>query len=449
MESIDHLFRREYGRLVATVTRVFGIHNLTLAEDVVQEAFCRAIEVWKFRGVPDNPSAWLMTTAKNCALDALRRERTARTYAPELGRLLDSEWTRASVIDTQFGPNVIKDDLLRMMFSCCHPRLNPEAQVALILHILCGFSVDEISSAFVSGRAATEKRITRAKKVLATSKRLFDIRASKDFSARLPSVQTALYLLFNEGYHGASPKATTRAELCQESMRLVATLLQHSQGSTPETYALGALMCFNAARLPGKVDQEGNLTALFDQDRAKWDRALLDDGFRLLSQSANGTGLSSYHVEAAIASVHALASKTEDTDWGAIVSLYNTLMSIEPSPIVALNRAIAIGQLEGPVRGLDELRTIANATRLSSYPFYVAAFGVFEMQTGRISEAREHFNKSFVLARSPMERNFLNQRWKACEAHDSDQGPLPELWEKELVAIQPEGRKRPRAAGKA
>src|SRR5262245_11714323 len=217
MEPSEHLFRRESGRMVSALMRVFGIHNLPLAEDVVQEAFLRAMEVWKFRGVPENPSAWLMATAKNCALDALRRDRTARTFGPELGRLLESEWTLAPVLEEQFGPNAIKDDLLRMMFSCCHPRLSEEAQVALVLHILCGFSVDEIASAFVSSHAAIEKRITRAKKVLARSRRLFDVGDAADFSAHLPAVHTALYLLFNEGYHGASAEAAVRADLCREA----------------------------------------------------------------------------------------------------------------------------------------------------------------------------------------------------------------------------------------
>src|SRR6516162_10049341 len=234
--------------MVATLTRIFGVHNLALAEDVVQDAFCRALEVWKFRGVPENPSAWLMATAKNRALDILRRERTARTFAPELGRLLETEWTLAPVVEELFSAGAIKDDLLRMMFSCCHPQVPEEAQVAVILHILCGFSVDEIANAFVSSQAATEKRITRAKKVLAQSKRLFDVAASGEFSARLPAVLRALYLLFNEGYHGASAETAVRAELCRESMRLAAVLLQHPLGATPATYALAALMCLDAAR---------------------------------------------------------------------------------------------------------------------------------------------------------------------------------------------------------
>src|SRR5215467_7976767 len=202
MDLSDHLFRRESGRMVAALTRIFGVHNLALAEDVVQDAFCRALEVWRIRGVPENSSAWLMAAAKNRALDVLRRECTARSFAPELGRFLQSEWTLAPVVEELFTADAIKDDLLRMMFSCCDPRLPEPAQVALILHILCGFSVSEIASAFVSTDAAIEKRITRAKKVLATSKRLFDVAASGKFSARLPAVQRALYLLFNEGYHG-------------------------------------------------------------------------------------------------------------------------------------------------------------------------------------------------------------------------------------------------------
>src|SRR6266849_6804663 len=201
MEPTDHLFRRESGRMVAVLTRIFGVHNLALAEDVVQDAFCRALEVWQFRGVPENPSAWLMTTAKNLALDTLRRQRTAWNFAPELGQLLQSEWTLAPVVEELFGANAIKDGLLRMMFSCCHPQLSEEAQVALVLHILCGFSVGEIASAFVSSEDSIEKRITRAKKVLSKSKRLFDIAADAEFSARLPAVRRALYLLFNEGYH--------------------------------------------------------------------------------------------------------------------------------------------------------------------------------------------------------------------------------------------------------
>jgi RNA polymerase sigma factor (sigma-70 family) len=415
MEPSDHLFRREAGRMVATLTRIFGVHNLALAEDVVQDAFCRALEVWKFRGVPENPSAWLMATAKNRALDVLRREHTARTFAPELGRLLESEWTLAPTVEELFGAHAIKDDELRMMFSCCHPRLPEEAQVALVLHVLCGFSVSEVANAFMSSHAAIEKRLTRAKKVLAGSKRLFDVLGADDFSQRLPAVQRALYLLFNEGYHGASPESAVRAELCQEAMRLARLLIQHPLAATPVTYALAALMYLHAARLPARLDASGDLRALFDQDRSRWDATLVAEGQRLLDLSASGSELSEYHVEAAIAWAHTTAHRAEDTDWGIIVSLYDTLMTLRPSPVVALNRAIAIAQREGPERGLEEIRAIANAERLASYPFYHAALGEFEFRSGRSDVAREHFRAALARARNPTERRFLDQRIGVCE----------------------------------
>ena len=415
MEPSDHLFRREAGRMIATLTRIFGVHNLALAEDVVQDAFCRALQVWKFRGVPENPSAWLMATAKNRALDLLRRERTARTFAPELGRRLDSEWTLAPTVEELFRPHAIKDDQLRMMFSCCLPRLAEEAQVALVLHILCGFSVGEIAGAFVSTHAAIEKRILRAKRVLAGSKRLFDVAGADDFSGRLPAVQRALYLLFNEGYHGASPESAVRAELCREALRLTGLLLEHPLSATPATHALAALMCLHAARLPARVDAAGNLSSLFDQDRSRWDSRLVAEGKRFLDLSATGPELTEYHLEAAIAMVHAMAQRTEETDWGQIVSLYDTLLSVRPSPVVALNRAIAIAQHQGPERGLEEIRAIADRDRLASYPFYHAALGEFEIRSGRPEFAREPFRRALALARNPMERRFLEQRIGWCE----------------------------------
>jgi RNA polymerase sigma-70 factor (ECF subfamily) len=419
MEPSDLLFRREAGRMIAALTRLFGVHNLALAEDVVQDAFCRAVEVWKFRGMPENPSAWLMVTAKNRALDVLRRRRTAHTFAPELGRLLESEWTLAPVVEDVFAPNAIKDDLLRMMFSCCHPRLAEEARVALILHILCGFSVGEVASAFMSGHAAIEKRISRGKKVLAASKRLFDVTIPADFSARLPAVHRALYLLFSEGYHGASTHAAVRAELCHEAMRLAAALLEHPLGAKPATYALCALMCLTAARLPARLDAAGNLNSLTDQDRSLWDRKLVLEGLRFLELSATGSELTGYHIEAAIASIHSTAPDVTATDWKTIVSLYDTLMVIHPSPIVALNRAIAVAQHEGSARGLDEIEAIAHRDRLAAYPFYPAALGELELRRGSLATAREHFRAALALARNPMERRFLEQRANACERGDT------------------------------
>ncbi|MBV8671909.1 MAG: RNA polymerase subunit sigma, partial [Acidobacteriaceae bacterium] len=332
-ELDEHLFRHESGRIVAALIRLFGVHNLALAEDVVQDAFCRALEVWKLRGVPENPSAWLMATARNRAIDVLRRERTARTFAPELTRYVESEWTLVPVVNELLGPQAIKDDELRMMFSCCHPRLAEPAQIALILHILCGFSIDEVAAAFLSGRAATEKRITRAKKVLAGSKKLFELTAA-DFSARLSAVHRALYLLFNEGYHGASADSAVRTELCREAIRLAGVLRRHPLASTPTTIALGALMLLHAARLPGRLSATGELHSLFEQDRSAWDVELIAEGRRLLDLSAAGTELSEYHIEAAIAAVHADAPSAGETDWPRIVELYDMLLAVRPSPVV-------------------------------------------------------------------------------------------------------------------
>jgi RNA polymerase sigma-70 factor (ECF subfamily) len=414
MDLDDHLFRHEAGRMVSALTRVFGVHNLALAEDVVQDAFCRALEVWKVRGVPDNPAAWLMATAKNRALDVLRRQRTARTFAPDLEWMLQNESTLSPTVEELFSPKAIKDDQLRMMFSCCQPRLGEEVQVALILNILCGFNVSEIASAFVSSHAAIEKRITRGKKVLAAAKRLFDVAAAEDFAARLPTVQRALYLLFNEGYHGASAEGAVRTELCREAMRLAAILLAHPYGATPATYALAALMCLHAARLPTRVDASGQLSSLFDQDRSRWDKQLIAEGLRLMELSATGPELSEYHVESAIASLHTSAARAEDIDWGAIILLYDTLMSLCPSPVIALNRAIAIAQKEGPERGIDEIDRIADRKRLSAYPFYRAALAELELLRNNRASAREHFRAALAIARNPMEREFFERRIRAC-----------------------------------
>lgn len=416
-EPVEHLFRRESGRLVSTVARVFGLHNLTLAEDVVQEAFCRALELWAFRGVPKDPAAWLMTTAKNCAIDVVRRERTERRFAPQLTDMLQSEWTLAPAIEDLFASREVKDDLLRMMFTCCHPRLPETAQVALILNVLCGFSIDEVAAAFLSSRLAIEKRIERAKKLLAGSPTLFNVSGPAEFAARLPAVHRALYLLFNEGYHGASAESAVHAALCREARRLIALLLEPPLRGTPETYALGALMCLNAARLPARVDAVGNLVALADQDRSRWDESLISEGLKLLELSASGTKLSAYHIEAAIASLHATAPGTQHTDWRTITALYDTLMALAPSPVAALNRAIAIAQTHGPARGLDEIRGIVDRDRLAAYPFYPAALGELELQSGKYAAAREHFRAALALTRSPMERRFINQRIRACAAN--------------------------------
>ena len=333
---------------------------------------------------------------------------------PNSGGYLQSEWTLAPVVEEFFGAEAIKDDLLRMMFTCCHPRLPEAAQVALILHVLCGFSVGEVAAALMSSRDAVEKRIGRAKRTLAGSKQLFDLDIAADFEARLPAVRRALYLLFSEGYHGASPESAVRAELCREAMRLTALLIDHPRGRTPATYALAALMSLNAARLPTRIDAAGDLVPLFDQDRSRWDRGLIEEGLRLLTLAAVGSDVSSYHLEAAVAAAHARAPTTPDTDWAEIVWLYDMLMAIRPGPVVALNRAIAVAQKDGPERGLDAIRAIDDADRLSTYPFLPAALGELELRRGDSAAAREHFSAALALARSPAERAHYRRRIGSC-----------------------------------
>lgn len=414
MDVAEHLFRRESGRLVAVLTRLFGMRNLALAEDVVQDAFRQALETWPFYGAPKNPSAWLMTTARNRALDVLRRERTARKYAPELARRIESEWTLAPAVDEAFEADAVQDVQLRMMFSCVHPRLTEETQLALILHLLCGFGMDETAAAFLKKPSALEKRLTRAKKTLAASKELFELTGAEDAAAREPAVLRALYLLFNEGYHGASPESPIRAELCVEARRLIGLLLANPRTATPPARALAALTSFLAARLPARLDAAGDLAALADQDRAKWDAALIEEGRRLLDASASGDELTPYHLEAAIAALHADASRAEDTDWAGIVSLYDALARTAPSPVVALNRAVALAHRDGPEAGLRAIAAIPDRERLASYPFHPAAMGELERRRGRRAKARAHFAAALKLARSRTERRFLEAKIREC-----------------------------------
>lgn len=395
--------------MIAALTRIFGVHNLALAEDVVQEAFARAIEQWSERGLPENPGAWLMATAKFRAVDLVRRERTARRFAPEMGRLLDSEWALVPLVDEAFSSTTIRDEQLRMMFSCCHPQLPERAQLALILNILCGFGAPEIAAAFLEPRTAIEKRIARGKRALARATRLFDL-SDRDFATRLATVQRALYLLFNEGYHGASAHAAVRTELCAEAMRLVALLRDHAAAATPATHALAALMCLHAARLPARIDDAGDLARWNDQDRSRWDARLVTEGLALFERSSAGDELTAYHVEAALAATHMAAPAAANTDRDAIVALYDQLLALAPSPMAALGRAVAIGERDGPDAGLAALRAIVDRERLEPHPAYAAAFAELELGRGDLDAARRHFERARARARNDTERRYLERR---------------------------------------
>jgi len=410
MDLPEHFFRHETGRITATLSKIFGLQNVDLVEDATQDACSRALEVWSVRGLPENPSGWLMVAARNRAVDILRRERRNRTFSTEYGQLLNSEWTISSLVDELTDVSAIKDDQLRLMFSCCHPRLPEEAQVAIMLHYLGGLSIKEVAQAYLSGLPAVEKRIARGKKALAASGTLFDVSQRSDFEERLPNVYRALYLLFSHGYHGGSQDAPVQPLLCREAIRLVAILLDHPFGRTTEAYALASLMHLHAARLPSKMNSTGELTQLFDHDRSKWDREHIQSGMVLLASASSGQALTEFHIEALIAAVHASAVDVASTDWNTIVELYNALLLLNPSPVVALNRAIAISQAEGPERGLDEIAGIADAARLESYPFYWAAQAEMFALLQRSAEAKSSFEKAHAMARNPVERKLLEKR---------------------------------------
>ncbi len=398
--------------MVAYLTKIFGFQRLNFAEDVVQDTLCRALELWPVHGVPDNPSAWLMRVARNRAIDLVRRDDQLRFIAPELVSLLRPP--EGVPGDTAALEEEIRDDQLRLMFSCCHPDLSTDAQVTLILKTLCGFSVSEIAHALLASEDSIERRLGRARKFFRQSGTLADVLSASDIPQRLEAVYEAIYLLFNEGYHSSRSDLMVREDLCFEAMRLALLLSEHPKGAKPTTYALLALMCFHAARLPGRVDAEGGLIQLELQDRSKWNRELIGRGFHFLEKSSAGAELSAYHLEAGIASLHCAAPTYETTEWSRILELYDTLYRLRPSPIVALNRAIAVGKARGPDDGLAELEKIPDPAKLKHYPFYPAAHGEFHLRAGRPTEAETYFARALKLARSRSETEFFERKIQTC-----------------------------------
>src|SRR5206468_7759874 len=310
-QLVEHLFRRESGKMVATLTGIFGIERLNLAEDVVQEALARALQTWPYRGVPENPAAWIMRASRNLALDVVRREKVFRAKEGEITRLMERD---GSALEAAiFSEHEIADDRLRMMFVCCHPVIPPEAHVALTLKTLCGCSVTEISRAFLTTEAAIAKRLTRAKQKIQEAHIPFEIPAGDELTRRLDSVLQSLYLLFNEGYKASGGDKLVREELCEEAIHLTELLVQHPSGNQPKTHALLAIMLFNAARIPAREDDEGNLLRLQEQDRTRWNDGMIARGMVHLRESAGGAEISEYHLQAGIAACHAIAPDYEST----------------------------------------------------------------------------------------------------------------------------------------
>ncbi|PYL74166.1 MAG: sigma factor, ECF subfamily protein [Verrucomicrobia bacterium] len=418
-QLVEHLFRHESGKMVATLTRIFGIEHLNLAEDVVQETLSRALQTWPYRGVPENPSAWIMRASRNLALDVIRRQKTFRAKEAEIARLIERD---ASAPETaNFSENEIADDRLRMMFVCCHPVIPAEAQVALALKTLCGFSVMEIGRAFLTSEAAIAKRLTRAKQKIQEARIPFEIPVGAELARRLDSVLQSLYLLFNEGYKASSGEKLVRDELCQEAIRLTELLANHLAGNQPKTHALLALMLLNAARFAAREDPHGNLLRLQEQDRTRWDQMTIARGMSHLRESAAGDGLSEYHLQAGIAVCHAMAIDYESTDWERILSLYDRLMEFDDSPVVALNRAVAVANVHGPKAGLEAVRAIRGREKLDAYHLFYSVIGELEMRLNHHGAAAREFRKAFELAATKSERAFLLKRLQACEESQTTQ----------------------------
>jgi RNA polymerase sigma factor (sigma-70 family) len=411
---VDHLFRRESGKMVSALTRVFGPTNLDLAEDVVQETLLLAMQRWPFDGVPGNPAGWLYQAAKNKAIDTIRRQQTFRRFEPELTRELQAAGLATHVLDRLFLAEEIADDTLRMMFTCCHPALPTESQITLTLKILCGFGTAEIARALMTQEAAIDKRLYRAKRRIREEAVAFEVPGGPELSTRLQSVLSVLYLMFNEGYNSSVAGDPIRKDLCMEAMRLGQVLGEHPIGRHPMTAALMALMCFHAARLDARLDEDGHLLTMRHQDRRRWDRQFVGEGFRYLEESASGNEVSHVHLEAGIAALHCAADTFERTDWEGIVRLYDHLMTIRPTPIVALNRAIAIGERDGAEAGLSAIRAIPDVKALEAYHLLPAALGEMHLQLGQIEQARRFFERACALTSSRAERQLLRRKLAAC-----------------------------------
>jgi len=412
-QVVEHLFRHEAGKMVATLTRIFGIEHLTLAEDVVQETLARAIQTWPFHGVPKNPAAWIMRASRNLALDVVRRQKVFREKEAEIVHLMDrdSPAPDAAILQEQ----EITDDRLRMMFVCCHPLIPPEAQVALALKTLCGFSPAEIAKAFLTTEAAIAKRLTRAKQKIREAQIQFEIPAGQELARRLDGVLQSLYLLFNEGYKASSGEKLVREEICHEAIRLTDLLAQHTAGNQPRAHALLALMLLNAARLSARVDEEGNLLRLQEQDRTRWLQPMIARGMFHIAQSAAGTEISEYHLQAGIAACHCAARDYASTDWRQILELYDRLIEFDDSPVVALNRAVALAEVHGAEAGIKAVSAIRNRQSLDSYYLLYAVLGEFEARLNHSHAAATLFRKSLQLAEIKSEQVFLSKRLEACQ----------------------------------
>ena len=399
---IDRLSRRESGRLVGALTRTLGASALSLAEDCVQDAFVAALNTWGTRGVPDNPFAWLLTTARNRALDRLRRHAMMSALEPKVG-----EW----IEHLQAPPkDALGDEELSLIVLCCDPALEQEARLALTLKSVCGFSVEEIARAFLATPDAIAQRLVRAKARLRELNVEFAMPTGARLGERMPSVLRTIYLLFNEGYSASEGDRLVRQDVCEEALRLAELVAWHPIASSPEAHALAALILFQHARHRARVGADGTPVVLENQDRRLWDHAMIARGFQHLSASRNDKVLTALHLEAGIASVHAAAPSWAATDWPALVSYYDALTEVAPSPVVSINRAVALGMTGGAEAGLAALKPLTGQKAVARYLPYHLAIGDLELKRGARAAARDAFAKALALPMSAQERKLVEAK---------------------------------------
>jgi RNA polymerase sigma factor (sigma-70 family) len=416
-DLVEHLFRQEAGKIISALTGSFGLRNLELIEDAVQEALLKALRVWSYGTIPPNPAAWLMQVARNHALDNLRRN--SRWHEKEKQVALEQELSESPGAKPIFSDEEIKDDQLRMIFACCHPAVARESQIALPLKLLCGFNVEEIARAFLTGPETIAKRLTRARERLRSNTVPFEIPSGPQLTERLDSVLDVLYLLFNEGYNASQGEDLIRRDLCDEAIRLTNLLAEHPVGDTPKTHALLALLLFQAARFSSRIDRAGEILLLQEQNRSIWDRNKIAQGFSHLERASSGEA-SAFHLEAGIAACHCAAQSYDETDWQKILLLYDLLLELSHSPVIALNRAVAIGKVRGPEAGLKALEEIHNSEVLAKYYLFYAVRGELHLESAHYREAEESFRRGLSLTTIPAEQSFLRKKLSEIKRAISD-----------------------------
>lgn len=396
--EVDHLFRHEHGKLVSILTKTFGPVNIELAEDVVQESMIEALNTWSYKGVPDNPIAWIYQVAKNKALNIINRKQHHQTYISERMKDASSGWSAESLLNNIFSDKEIEDDQLRMIFTCCHPSISSDSQVALTLKTLCGFSIPEISNAFLSSEENINKRLVRARKSIREAKVMFEVPAGLELDHRLSNVLETIYLIFNEGYNASSGKAFIRYELCEEAIRLAEILIaKPNLKNKSRIYALLSLMYLNVARFNSRINEFSELVDMEHQDRSKWDQKLIKKGIHFLEFSMKQNEVSIYHILATISAQHCTAKSIDTTDWEGILTLYDSLITIDNSPIVHLNRAVVLSRMKDFKTAIEILDQIEKDPIIKSYLPYYMSRAELHSQNNQVDLALQYLNKALEL----------------------------------------------------